>query len=237
VRVVGYLRVSTDRQAEDGFGLEVQDAAVRAWAKAGGHTLVGFHRDEGVSGSNGLDSRRGLPEALEQLRDKRADALVVYRLDRLARDLIIQETLLAEVRRLGGHVFSTSAAESGYLADDPEDPSRKLIRQVLGAVSEYERSMIALRLRSGRRRKAENGGFAYGSPAFGQRADGRGGLVADPGEQAAVDRIRQLIAEGVSLREMAATLTAEGYRPKRADRWHPESLRRIVARLTEGAVR
>ena len=60
----------------------------------------------------------------------------VYRLDRLARDLIVQETVLAEVKRLGGEVFSTSAAEAGYLSDDPDDPSRKLIRQVLGAVAE-----------------------------------------------------------------------------------------------------
>jgi DNA invertase Pin-like site-specific DNA recombinase len=69
--------------------------------------------------------------------------VVVYRLDRLARDLIVQETLLAEVWRMGREVFSTSAAEQGYLADDPHAPSRKLIRQVLGAVNEYERSMIS----------------------------------------------------------------------------------------------
>ena len=59
---------------------------------------------------------------------------------------------------------STSTAEAGYLGDDPDDPSRTLIRQVLGAVSQYERSMIALRLRSGRRRKAQHGGYAFGAP-------------------------------------------------------------------------
>ena len=87
-----------------------------------------------MSGSNGIDQRRALGDALELISDGKAAGLVVYRLDRLARDLIIQETLLAEVRRLGGEVFSTSVAEAGYLNDDPDDPSRKLIRQVLGAV-------------------------------------------------------------------------------------------------------
>src|SRR5205807_10485953 len=110
-------------------------------------------------------------DALGAIQERSAKGLVVYRLDRLARDLIVQEQLLAEVRRMGGEVFSTSAAEAGYLVDDPDDPSRKLIRQVLGAVSEYERAMISLRLRTGRHRKAERGGFAYGSPPFGWRAE------------------------------------------------------------------
>jgi DNA invertase Pin-like site-specific DNA recombinase len=231
MRVVAYLRVSTDRQTERGLGLDVQERAVRAWAKAGGHRLVAVHTDAGVSGSNGLATRLALADALDALRDRKADALVVYRLDRLARDLIVQEQILAEARRLGGRVESTSAAEAGYLQDDPSDPARKLIRQVLGAVSEYERSMVALRLRTGRRRKAERGGFAYGSPPLGSRSEG-GELVADDDEAKTVERIRELHADGRSLREIAAVLTAEGHKPKRGgDVWHPASLSRIVARL------
>jgi Resolvase, N terminal domain len=103
-------------------------------------------------------------------------------------------------------------AEAVFLKDDPDDPSRKLIRQVLGAVAEYERSMIALRLKAGRRRKHEKGGYAYRSPAYGYKAEGKE-LTPDADEQAALDRIRQLYADGQSFREIAATLTAEGYRP------------------------
>jgi DNA invertase Pin-like site-specific DNA recombinase len=235
MRVVGYIRVSTNRQAERGFGLDVQARSVRAWARASGHTLVGIHRDEGVTGSNGLADRIGLVDALEEIRDRKAAGLVVPRLDRLARDLIVQEQILSEVKRLKGEVFSCSAAEAGYLADDPDDPSRKLIRQVLGAVSEYERSMVALRLRSGRRRKADRGGYAYGSPHYGTRAENKA-LVADDAEQATLDRIRELHGEGASLRTIAETLTAEGHAPRKSklrqsDEWHPESLRRIISRL------
>lgn len=230
MKIVAYLRVSTDRQAEEGLGLEVQEQAIRAWAKQHGHRIVGWHRDEGVSGSNGLDSRVALPDALDALRERRASGIVVYRLDRLARDLVLQEQLLAEIRRLEAEPFSTSAAEAGYLTDDPDDPSRKLIRQVLGAVSEYERSMISLRLRAGRRRKAEKGGFAYGAPPYGFRADSRE-LVSDDNETQAIDRIRALHHDGKSLRQIADTLVSEGHRPKRSERWHPETLRRIIARL------
>jgi DNA invertase Pin-like site-specific DNA recombinase len=171
VKVVGYLRVSTDRQAEHGFGLDVQEHSVRQWPRQHGHRLVAVHRDEGVKGSNGLDSRLGLADALAAIRDRRAEALLVPRLDRLARDLVLQETLIGEVRRLGGQVFSCSDAEAEFLVDDPADPSRRLIRQILGAVNEYERSMITLRMRGGRERKRAAGGYAGdGSPTYGWRA-------------------------------------------------------------------
>jgi DNA invertase Pin-like site-specific DNA recombinase len=106
---------------------------------------------------------------------------------------------------------------------------------VLGAVSEYERSMVSLRLRTGRRRKADRGGYAYGSPHYGTRAENKA-LVVDDQEQTTLDHIRELHSTGASLRSIAETLTNEGYRPRqtklrRSDSWHSESLRRIVARL------
>jgi DNA invertase Pin-like site-specific DNA recombinase len=96
--------------------------------------------------------------------------------------------------------------------------------------------MIALRLRAGRQRKAEKGGFAYGAPGYGYRAE-RGELVAVEDEQRTLGRIAELHAGGASLREIAATLTDEGHTPKQAarrtekagqpSRWHPETIKRI----------
>lgn len=229
VKIVAYLRVSTDRQAEEGLGLEVQRHAIRTWAAKEGHRVIEWCSDEGISGSNGLDTREALASALALVRASRAGGIVVYRLDRLARDLIVQETLLAEVKRLGGTLFSTVNSEAAYLVDDPDDPSRKLIRQVLGAVSEYERSMIALRLRSGRRLKSHQGGYAYGSPPLGYRAES-GQLVREEGEAVAVARARELRAQGKSLREIAGVLETEGHHPKRGGRWHPTTLARTIAR-------
>lgn len=229
MRVAAYLRVSTDRQAEEGLGLELQEQAIRSWAKANKHRVVSVLVDEGVSGAKELDHRPGLADALDLVREGNADAVVVYRLDRLARDLVLQEQLLAEFRRLGGEVCSTSAAEAGYLSDDPDDPSRKLIRQILGAVSEYERAMIALRLRSGRRRKAEKGGYAYGSPAFGFRAEDKG-LEADQDEQQAIARMQALHEAGSSLRQICAALAEEGYTAKRGGPWHPNTVARVLRR-------
>lgn len=229
MKVVAYLRVSTDRQAAEGLGLDVQEQAIRAWAKAGKHRIVAVLTDAGVSGGNDLDGRPALADALELLRAKEAAAVVVYRLDRLARDLVLQEQLLAEIRRMGADLFSTFASEGDYLADDPADPSRKLIRQVLGAVAEYEKAMTVLRLKSGRRRKAEKGGFAFGSPAYGLKSvDGT--LTPVESEQAAITRAKELRAAGASLRAIAETLTAEGHQPKRGTVWHPPTVARVLER-------
>lgn len=231
MNVIGYIRVSTDRQL-DGQGLDVQEASIRAWVRDHGHRLVKIYIEEGVSGK--LDQRPALADALRALRDRRAAGMVVPKLDRLARDLVVQEQLVAEIRRMGAEPFSAAAGEAEYLKDDPDDPSRKLIRQVLGAVNEYERSMIALRLRSGRAQKARNGGYAYGAPPFGTQAHGKA-LVPDDTEQAAVARIVDLDDAGASLRQICATLTAEGHRPRRSERWHPNAVARIVARARNAA--
>jgi DNA invertase Pin-like site-specific DNA recombinase len=227
VKVIAYIRVSTGKQAEEGLGLDIQEQAIRTWAKAHRHKIAAVIADEGVSGVKELDDRPGLAEALAMVRDGSVTGICVARLDRLARDLVLQEQLLAEFRRHGADVFTTSAGEAGYLTDDPDDPSRRLIRQVLGAVSEYERSMIALRLRAGRRRKAEKGGYAYGSPPLGWRAE-RGQLVVDDAEAEALARIAELNHDGASLREIAGVLTDEGHRTKRGAHWHPQTVARAL---------
>jgi DNA invertase Pin-like site-specific DNA recombinase len=223
MKLAGYVRVSTDRQAERGLGLDVQEQGIRAWAREHGHRIDAVYTDAGVSGANGIDSRKGLPEALAAIHDGRVGGLVVYRLDRLARDLVVQETLLAEVWRMGGEVFSTAGGEAD-LRDDANDPSRKLIRQILGAVAAYERSMTSLRLQAGRRAKAAAGGYAYGSPPLGWRSvDG----VLEPveAEQETLARMRELRAQGASLRAIAERLTAEGRPTKRGGRWQPQTVK------------
>lgn len=227
-RIVGYVRVSTDHQAEDGLGLEIQERAIRSWATTNGHALVAVHRDEGVSGTNGLDARFGLLDALEDIRRGAADGLVVYRLDRLARDLVLQEQLLREISRMGGTAHSASVGEAAFLTDDPDDPSRAFVRQILGATAQYERSMIAMRLRAGRRHKAELGGYAGGRPPYGYRAEGRA-LVPVGGEQEAIALARRLHDEGVSIRMIAQTLSNLGFvRRNGKATWHPVQVARLL---------
>jgi site-specific DNA recombinase len=142
-----------------------------------------------------------------------------------------QEQLLAEVWRAGGEVFSTAGGETD-LRDDDADPSRKLVRRILGAVAEYERELLLLRLRRGRQLKATRGGYSgLGRPPCGWRAE-------DPGarpvlaEQRALARMRELHRQGLSLRQVAAALDLEGHRPRRAPSWSPMAVSRALARTT-----
>ncbi len=230
MKLAAYIRVSTDRQAEQGFGLPIQQETISRWARNNGHTIVSWHEDAGESGSNGIAQRHGLADALHACANRTARGIIVARLDRLARDLVLQETLLAEVRKHHARVWSCADGEDAYLADDPTDPSRKLIRQILGAVAEYERAMIALRMTAGRERKRAQGGYASGAPPYGYRAvDGK--LVAHPIELTQIELMRSLRASGASYGHVAQILERTDVPPpKGGTRWHPNTVRRILER-------
>lgn len=222
-RVIGYVRVSTQEQVE-GFGLTIQRDGIRAYCKERGLRLVDIAADEGISGSNGLDTRPGLTEALLRVEDHEASGIVVYRLDRLARDLLLQETILVQMRKCGGEVLSVSEPDI-----DSDDPTRILVRQVLGAIAQYERAMIRRRTAAGRARKIAAGGYGGGKPRYGYRAEG-GDLIPDETEQAVIIRVGALRDQGKSLREIAAVLDSEGVQPRTAGaKWHPATVSGLLS--------
>lgn len=235
MRLVGYLRVSTEKQVDDGFGLDIQEKVIRRWCRQQGHTLGrALYRDEGRSGAYDAPDRPGLTDALNEVEDQTAGGIVVAKLDRLARRLITQEAILAQIWRHEGALFAADQGE--VLRDDPEDPMRTAMRQMMGVFSELERSMIVARLTAGRREKAAQGGYAYGAPPYGWQAVDKE-LVERDDEQAARTRARELRAAGASLREIGAALDAEEYRPRRSDRWHPQTVRRMLTAETPYTLR
>lgn len=221
-----YCRVSTDRQAENGFGLAAQEKSIRTYMRQQRSRAPRFYVDRGVSGA--VEDRPALAELLADL--QHGDIVLVARLDRLARDLLTQEFLLRDIRGRGGDLMSCSSSEAEYLQDDPHDPTRKLVRQVLGAVSEFERSLIRLRLQRGRAIKAEHGGYAYGSPPYGLKAEG-GELIPVPEEQEAIRLATDLRKRGCSLREVGIALWDAGHLSKRGGRWHPTTVARMLSRV------
>jgi DNA invertase Pin-like site-specific DNA recombinase len=218
-----YIRVSTNGQA-DGLGPDLQEQSIRAWAQSHSLRVEHVYFDEGVSGA--LEDRPALAEAMREM--KAGDVLVVARLDRLARDLITQELLLRDIRRRGADVVSCAEGEQTFLAEDPNDPSRKLVRQLLGAIAEYDRAMIALRLRMARSLKRSNGGYAGGEPPFGWRVGENGGLECDQREEAVLNRMTELRESGQTLDEVANILNRDEYRPRRGDRWTKQGVHRIL---------
>lgn len=222
-KVIGYTRVSTQEQVE-GFGLGVQESGIRAHCQSQGLRLVALLSDQGQSGSNGLDTRQGLAEALARIEAGEADALVVYRYDRLARDVILQETVIRELQSQGRDVVSVMDPVS-----EGDEGTRKLVRTVLGAIHEYERTLIRGRMTAGKAAKVAAGGYGGGRPAYGYRATG-GTLEANPDELAIVDQVTRLRASGASYREIARALVDAGLTTRSGGQWNPNQVRRIAQR-------
>ena len=231
MRLAVYVRISSDSQL-DGYGLDVQEAACRSWAKANGHKVVALFTDAGVSGATDALDRAGLSAALLALQaPPDAEGLLVARLDRLARALTVQEASLAIAWRAGARVYTADAGEVHQ--DDPDDPMRTALRQVVGVFAELDRRMVVKRLRDGRSAKAEAGRHATGSYAFGYQGEGKGrqrDAGPAPAEQATVERILELRAANRSYRQIAVTLDAEGLGPRRAATWSAMAVRNIVIR-------
>lgn len=228
MRLVAYLRVSTDTQAEKGNGLDVQERMIRAWARRHGHEIVAVVKDAGLSGAKPAEDRPGLTRALLMLRMGEVEGLIVRDLDRLAREVTVQEAVLAEVwRRADAHVFDVTTGE--VLRDDPDDPFRTAMRQMMGVFAGLERRMVVKRLRDGRKAKAARGGHAVGPAPYGYKAV-NGELVPIPEQIAALDRMRRLRRRGMSTRAIAATLTAEGHPTARGGAWSSPTVARILER-------
>ena len=229
VSAVAYLRVSTEGQVDKGFGLEVQEAAVKEWAKREKVRLVAIERDEGRSGLADVIDRPGLAAALGHVQSGRAQLVIVPRLDRLARDLVLQEWVRAELLKLGGQLRSADRVEDLHLVEDPDNPTGTLVRQILGAVAQYERSMIRLRMSAGKERKRAGGGYTGGKPPYGYGAAG-GELVPVVDEQRTLARMRRWRRAGKSYREIADRLNAEGVPARSGGQWHPAAIGRILDR-------
>lgn len=227
MKVVGYARVSTIGQAKDGLGVPTQERLIRAWARKEKHRLVRIVSENGKSGTLEETARPGLLEVLTAIRRGEAESVVVTSLDRLARALTVQEGVLAKLWAMGAEVYTVDGGP--VPRDDPDDPMRTALRQIVGVFAELDRRLIVKRLRNGRMTKANRGGYSVGAPRFGWRAEG-GELVTDPEEQATIKRMRSLKRKGMSLEGIAATLNSEGLRPRRGLKWYAKTVSRVLVR-------
>jgi DNA invertase Pin-like site-specific DNA recombinase len=230
MKLVAYLRVSTNGQI-DGYGFDVQRKHIRDWCKAHGHKVVAEYSDV-VTGKADVTDRPGLTEALQLIRrPPEADGIIVGKLDRLARQLTIQEAVLALVWREGGRVFS---AESGEVQQsDPDDPMRDAMRQMMGVFAELDRKTVVKRLRDGRKAKAAAGRHAVGQYRYGLHGAGKGrerDAAPLEQEQVVVERVVELRRAGASYRAICQALTADGHKPRRAETWSPMTVRNIAVR-------
>jgi DNA invertase Pin-like site-specific DNA recombinase len=218
-----YLRVSGKGQV-NGEGFSRQRETIERYARAAGFELAGEYRDEGVSGTKDLDDREGLSDLLARIRSNGVRVVLVERADLLARDLIVGELILNQFRELGVRVTAADAGTELTASDD--DPTRTLIRQVLGAVAQFEKAVIVSKLKAARVRKRKATGRCEGRKPFGTK----------PGEAETLALIRQLRrkprgGERLSYDAIAARLNAEGVPTRTGKAWAGPTVCGIVKRV------
>src|SRR3954471_23750940 len=228
MRVAFYARVSTQRQAQaDGIAQQLERLQAHAMAQGWTVAAEDIFRDDGYSGAS--LKRPGL----ERLRDRAAlralDRVLMTSPDRLARQYVHQVLLLEELTATGCQV---------EFLDRPmtRDPHDQLLLQIRGAVAEYERSLIAERMRRGRLHKLQSGLLLpWTRPPYGFRLDPErprdpAGVRQDETEAAVVAMLFALYDdERCSLFSLASKLQREAIMPPRGRRcWNITTVRRIL---------
>lgn len=222
-RVVGYVRVSTDRQDH---GPVAQRNALETWCEARGALLVAVHEDIGASGGAALDKRPGLASAVDAVRQHGAGVFLAAKRDRIARDTVIAAVVGRLVERNGGRVLTADGVAS---ADTPEG---KLMATMIDAFAEYERMLIKMRTKAALAVKRQRG-QRVGSIPYGYQLDHDGTtLIEHPDEQAVIQTLAELRSR-MSLRATVAYCRKHGI-SARNGQWWPSTVQRVLARHRRG---
>jgi DNA invertase Pin-like site-specific DNA recombinase len=214
VKAFAYLRVS-GRSQVDGDGFERQATAICRHANGNGIEIVQVFEEKAVSGATEWDNRPAWVEMISALNGVRT--IVIERLDRLARDLMVQEHIIADLKQRGIELISTAEPDLGS-----EEPTRILMRQIMGAVAQYDKAMIVLKLRGARQRKKAATGRCEGAKPFGLAPD----------EQHVLQVITGLRDKGMSTPDIAACLNRGKYATKsQRGQWFASTVARILRRV------
>ena len=218
-KAYGYVRVSTDEQAEHGTSLRVQRAKIRAYAKLHDLRLVKIFADEGVSGRN-LE-RDGLKELLKTVSGEDDETVIVYRLNRLSRHTRHLLKLIEEAFVEGNtHLVSVNERI------DTTTPTGRFFLIIMAGLAQMERELIGDRTRQTLRYKKARG-ERLGATPFGYDTV-NGELVEDKREMKVVRLILKLRKQGWTYTAIGEKLTEDGVKTKRGGKWHPSTVRYIV---------
>jgi DNA invertase Pin-like site-specific DNA recombinase len=226
MRLAGYIRVSTEGQVE-AFGKAVQRAGIERYAALSGDVVVEWFEEDGVSGKVEGADRPVMAQIIS--RADEFDGIIAFDATRIARRLIVQETLIGILWNAGLQVVTSTA---GVIEED-SDPTKVLIRQILGVVAEFDHRTTVKRLGDARRAKIRSGGYGGGITRFGMATTGVGkasALVEDVHESTVVASIVAAHSDGLSMRHIARELNRTGVQTKLGGQWSAVQISRILSR-------
>jgi DNA invertase Pin-like site-specific DNA recombinase len=200
-KAIAYYRTSSAANVgEDKDSEDRQRRAVESFAKRNGSEIVATFFDAAGSGADQVDSRPGFVDVLALIASNGVRTIIVESADRFARDLLVQEAGFASLQRIGVTLISAAQPEA-FLSDTP---SAVLMRQMFGAISQFERAMTVAKLKGARDRKRKTGVKVEGRKNYAERS---------PETVALAKRLARYSRKGHkrSLREIAAELAAAGH--------------------------
>ena len=216
-----YTRFSPGADSEASRSGEVQREQCEFWCFKNKISIDEVFSDESASGAD--EAREALWDAINAL--KKGDVLVVYNRDRLARSLFLAEYIRRKVAEKGARIVAITGDIDG------DSPENVLIRQVLDAVSEYERKIIARRTSHSMRELQRQGYKVGGHPPFGWTTDPTGlSLVPVEREQATLKKMYELRDQGLGYNRIAQQLNEKSNTHPRAGLWAAGTIRRVVIR-------
>lgn len=220
VKAVGYIRVSTEEQANTGVSLDAQKAKLEAYAALYEIELIAIEVDAGVSAKT--LNRPGLQSALARLDNGEAQALVVVKLDRLTRRVADLDTL---IERYFGQRFTLMSVSEQI---DTSSAAGRLVLNVLTSVAQWERETTSERTKTALAHKKAQGEH-IGSAGFGYKViDNKLQKVTQEYQTIAV--IQQMKKAGLTLQAIADCLNAEGYQTQRGGKWYPMTVSNVLKR-------
>jgi site-specific DNA recombinase len=224
--ILGYARVSTDKQAERGVSLEAQIEKLQAMAVVQGVGVSEVIIDAGESAKS--PERPGMVRLLAMVDAGQVQTVIIAKLDRLTRSVKDLAELLERFQRRG--VSLVSVAESL----DTGSAAGRLVLNIMVSVSQWEREEIGERTAVALRHKRATGRvFNHVPYGFERQGDT---LVPLPAEQAVVSRIRLMNANGCSLRKIAAALNGDGIPTKQGRQWAAQTVKDVLGNsLNEAA--
>ena len=225
-KAIGYIRVSTDDQAQSGLGMESQSERIKAYSGMRGFDLVGVVEDPGVSGGVPFGDRPGGADVVRRVRRGDVDAVIVLKLDRAFRDTAdaLQTIDKWERKGVGLHVL-----DLGGNAVDTKTASGRFMLTVIAAVAEMERYQTKERTTVALEVKRNRGEKCGGSVPYGYRLAKDGKTLHPNGnEQKILARITRAHGRGDSLRTIATRLNKSGIRTKAGARWKAPQVSRAL---------
>ncbi|RTE11194.1 recombinase family protein [Paenibacillus whitsoniae] len=234
-KVVGYIRVSTYGQMKDGYSLTYQFEEIEQYCERNGYELLHVYEDKGISGASvdeeGLSiEREGLQEMLANLKEKHVTHVVVLNTSRLWRSDMAKVLIQRELKR---HKVDVTAIEQPNYSIYAHDPNDFLVNGMLELLDQYQRLEIALKLSRGRKKKAEQGGYAGGGVIFGYSTKKGSKVIEIDESQAVVVRrlfeLRDLFPRW-SLSRLASQLNNDGFQTRRGKPFTDVQVSRILER-------